>query len=439
MTKSTFKAIASLLVFAAVLVLLLTRLEAIWLILKNILAVFTPFLIGFAIAYVVNIPYTFMYEKAFVSFDKPDLKTGRPSSKFLSKLRKPLSIVIAFALLFAIIGLVLGILIPQVSTSLQKVFDNFASYYTSFQEWVFSIAAKFGFKYELMTDVFADINAFIAEYTGGDAENIFDINTILQKIASFLFPQLMDITKNVYTVVYNTIISIVISIYYIANKEVLLNQCRKVAYALIPKKHLGKVLRVVDLCNHKVGRFLYGKIIDSLIIGLICFIGLIIIGVDYALLLSVIVAVTNIIPFFGPFIGAIPGAVLLLMVDPLDALWFVIFIIILQQVDGNIIGPKVLGNTVGISGFWIMFSVLTGGGLFGFVGMLLGVPVFAVIYLLVGEKINDRVVRLGYASKDKVHTEIMPRVAYEDGHIIENPIGGGSSAEKRDFFMPDDK
>ncbi|MBQ1546360.1 MAG: AI-2E family transporter, partial [Clostridia bacterium] len=143
-----------------------------------------------------------------------------------------------------------------------------------------------------------------------------------------------------------------------------------------------------------------------------------IVGIDYAVLLSVFVGVTNIIPFFGPIIGAIPGVILLLMIDPLQALIFTVIVIIIQQLDGNLIGPKILGDQLGISGFWIMFSVLVGGGLFGFTGLLMSVPIFAVIYLIVGEKVNDRLVILGYATEQNVRVSPLPKVAYEDGHII---------------------
>ncbi|MBQ5439985.1 MAG: AI-2E family transporter, partial [Clostridia bacterium] len=163
-----------------------------------------------------------------------------------------------------------------------------------------------------------------------------------------------------------------------------------------------------------------------------CFIVLQIVGIEYAVLLSVFVGVTNIIPFFGPIIGAIPGVILLVMIDPLQALIFGIIIIVLQQLDGNFIGPKILGNQLGISGFWIMFSVLVGAGLFGFVGMLLGVPVFAVIYQICGEKVNNRLVKLGFATEENVRAEPLPRVAYEDGHIV-------ADDEDEDWFDEEDE
>ncbi len=421
MSKNVFKSIMSLIAFAGVVVLLLTRLELIATVLKNIFAVLTPFLVGFVIAYVLNIPYLFFMNKAFKFMDKPQEEQKGKLDEFFFKLRKPLSLIMSYAILFAVLIFLLSIMIPQITNSVQGVVDNFGVYYTSFQAWVFKIAAKFGFEYEFMSDIFADINSFIAQYTGGgtsDSNALIDQGTILSSITNYLFPHIFDFTKNLYNVVYNSLLSVIVSIYYLANKETLMNQVKKITYSAVPQKYLGKVLRIVDLCNNKVGKFLYGKIIDSTIIGLLCFISMKICNIEYAVLLSVIVGFTNIIPFFGPIIGAVPGVVLLIMIDPLQALIFGIIIIILQQFDGNFLGPKILGNQLGISGFWIMFSVLVGGGLFGFMGLLLSVPIFAVIYLLLGEKVNDRLVRLGFATVQNVRVDPLPKVAYEDGHII---------------------
>ena len=437
MSKGTFRSILSLIAFAAIMVLLLTRLDIFITVVQNIFKVLTPFLVGFVLAYVLNIPYMFFMTKAFGFMEIEPKNIKNKGDEFLVKLRKPLSLIITYAILFAVIVFLLSIIIPQITNSLQGVIDNFGVYYTSFQEWVFKVAARFGFEYEFMSDIFADINSFIAQYTGGsssEAANIVDLNTIVQGLTNYLFPHIFDFTKNVYNVFYNFIISVIISIYYLANKETLMNQIKKITYSLVPQKFLGRVLRTVDICNNKVGKFLYGKLIDSTILGLLCFIVLQIFGIEYAVLLSVFVGVTNIIPFFGPIIGAIPGVILLVMINPIQALIFGIIIIVLQQIDGNFIGPKILGNQLGISGFWIMFSVLVGAGLFGFVGMLLGVPVFAVIYQICGEKVNNRLVKLGFATEANVRVDPLPRVAYEDGHIVAD-----DEDDDEEWFVEDDE
>ena len=410
-----------LLVLAALLVMMLTRLEIVVSVIQKIFSVLTPFVVGFVLAYVLNIPYMFFMNKAFRRLDKPVEERRNKFDDFLARLRKPLSLILSFAIFFAVIILLMSIIIPQISSSIQGVVDNFGAYYNSFQTWVFNVAARFGFETETTSDIFESINEVITNYTGGDfstASGIIDVGSVVKGITNYLFPHIFDFTKNVYNVFYNGILSVVVSIYYLANKEMLMNQIKKMTYSYVPKKHLGKVLRIVDICNNKVGKFLYGKIIDSIIIGLLCFIVLKIVGIEYAVLLSVFVGVTNIIPFFGPIIGAIPGVILLLMINPLQALIFMIIIIIVQQLDGNVIGPMILGDQLGISGFWIMFSVLVGGGLFGFVGLLLSVPIFAVIYMLMGEKVNDRLVELGFATAESVRVDPLPQVDYEDGHII---------------------
>ena len=158
--------------------------------------------------------------------------------------------------------------------------------------------------------------------------------------------------------------------------------------------------------NKTFSAFISGKIIDSLIIGTICFIGMHILGLPYVILISVIVGVTNIIPFFGPFIGAIPSTIIMLTVDPIKALYFVIFILILQQLDGNVIGPKILGDSTGLPSFWVMFAIIVGGGMFGFVGMIVGIPAFAVIYTYVTRYVNHRLKSKGLPIETKVYQEV---------------------------------
>ncbi len=418
MTRSLLKSIMTLMLFAAVLVIGLLNLDGISGGISTFFGVLAPFIIGFVIAYVVNIPYSFFYNKVFVKLEQEKKTKRNRFDDFIARLRMPLSLLVSYAICLAVIALLIGIIVPQIIENVQTFINNLTSdYLISFQNWLYSLADRFNIDSEYITNFLTSFNDFIGQYVGSGDGNI-DFNTVITNLTEYLFPSLFSITQSVYNVVYNIVIGIVVSIYYLANKKQLCNQCKKVAYALIPRRFLGHVLRIVDLTNNKVGKFIYGKVVDSLIIGVMCYIGLRIMSIDYALLLSVIVGITNIVPFFGPIIGAVPGAILLLLVSPMEALIFVIYVVVLQQIDGNIIGPKILGNSVGISGFWIMFSVLVGGGLFGFAGMILSVPLFAVIYYLAGEYINNRLVKLGFLTKDRVRKDPLPKVAYEDGHII---------------------
>ena len=184
------------------------------------------------------------------------------------------------------------------------------------------------------------------------------------------------------------LIGLIVSIYILFSKETFSAQSKKIVYAVFRTDHANMILHLTKKSNEIFGGFIIGKIIDSLIIGVLCFFGLTILKMPYILLISVIVGVTNVIPFFGPYIGAIPSTILILLNNPIKGVYFLIFILVLQQLDGNVIGPKILGNSTGLSAFWVVFSILIGGGLFGFVGMIMGVPTFAVIYYIITMLIN---------------------------------------------------
>ena len=178
----------------------------------------------------------------------------------------------------------------------------------------------------------------------------------------------------------NIIIGVIVSVYLLASRKKFGQQCKMILYSLIKPRWADIILEEILYADKMFGGFINGKILDSAIIGVLCYIACLIFKFPSALLVSVIIGVTNVIPFFGPFIGAIPATLLILIQNPIKALWFVLFVLVLQQVDGNIIGPKILGNTTGLSSFWVLFAILLFGGLWGFVGMIVGVPLFAVIY-----------------------------------------------------------
>ena len=343
---------------------------------RNILGVFMPFIYGFILAYILSFPYNFFHDRCFK-------KLGTKYEK-LKNLKKPLSLIISYVLCFGVVGLLVGILIPELTNSITHLVEDIPMYMQSIQnsanDFVLMIRERFG--YDLYDE--KTYNEVISLLTGKDAQQV------LENFISDVFPTALNFAEGFTTGIYNWIIGIVVSIYMISTKDKLCRQSKAMVVAYLPLKTSRKVLQITDLCNKKCGKFIIGKIIDSCIIGLICFVGMSIFKFDYALLISVVIGVTNVIPFFGPFIGAIPSAFLLLLIDPMQCFWFVVFIIVLQQFDGNILGPKILGDTVGISGFWILFSVIVGGGLFGVVGMLLGVPVFAVIYTLIDDSVTKR-------------------------------------------------
>lgn len=203
-------------------------------------------------------------------------------------------------------------------------------------------------------------------------------NTVLPHIQE-LIGSLSQSIWNALLWIKDVVIGLVVMVYLLNIKEGMRGQARKLCYAFLPKRWATNFIRELTAANQIFGRFFMGKLLDSLIIGIICFFCMKLLGMPYVLLISMIIGVTNIVPFFGPFVGAIPAFILILLVSPLKSLYFLVFILVLQQFDGNILGPKILQDSTGISSFWVLFSILLFGGLFGFVGMVVAVPVWAVL------------------------------------------------------------
>lgn len=325
--------------------------------LNKIILLLMPFIYGFIIAYIINWPYEFL--KRYVS-----------KYIFNKKIVKFVSISLSYLLLFSIFLFVFVNIIPHIYINLVQFLDNLSEYTESFFIWSKNIENKF------------KLNLIPNDYINSMIKNL--PNLVEKYIQAFL-PNVFYFTKSFAIGIYNWIIGLIVSFYLIGSKEKLIYQLKILMYTYIPRKFCIKISKIINLTHATFGKFLIGKAIDSLIVGILCFLGASILQTPYTLLISVIIGITNIIPFFGPFIGAVPCIIILLIVNPMKAMWFTVFILILQQIDGNIIGPKILGNTVGISGLWIMFSVIIGGGLFGITGMIIGVPVFAVLYTIISE------------------------------------------------------
>ena len=357
--------------YAMLLYFALSNLGWIYGVLGNIGIIVAPFLYGFVIAYLLNSPFEFFRKKVFINLDKTKFKN----------LKNMLSLVMTYIMAFGVISILMVVIVPQLISSINQLINNFSEYINSLEILILETSYKFKVNPEI-------INHF--RKTILDSLNNFD------EFVNIVFPHIFNFTKSFTSGLYNWIIGIIVSIYYLASKEKLLDQLNKLCYSVIPDKFLSKFLEVSHLTNSKFGQFIVGKLLDSLVIGILCFLGMSILNIPYAVLISVIVGCTNVIPFFGPFIGAIPSAFILLIVDPIKAFWFIIFIFVLQQLDGNVIGPKIIGDSIGISGIWIMFSVIIGGGLFGVVGMIVGVPIFAVIYSLVSNFVNKRLEKSKY-------------------------------------------
>jgi predicted PurR-regulated permease PerM len=305
----------------------------------------------------------------------------------------------------AVLTALVYLILPQLYSSIETIVKNGPDYLRDLSAWVTGLL---------------DNHPEITKYV---QEALNSLNTdIMSWVSNKLLPGVGNLVTSLieggYVVVqgvYNLLIGIIVSIYLLSDLEHFTAALRRLNYSLFSLETAEKVREAVSFTDRTFMGFISGKLLDSAIIGLICYIVCAILNMPYALLVSVIVGVTNIIPFFGPLIGAIPATIIILMVSPLKAFIFVVFVIILQQVDGNFIGPKILGNSVGISGFWVMFSIIVGAGLFGFWGMLLGVPVFVVIYTFIKEGVEKRLRRseLPLAPEDYVDLEYIDPITLQ--------------------------
>lgn len=351
-----------------------------------------PIIIGLVLAYLLMPAKKFIEKTVYRFLRKKKFKKEKAKS-----IAKPVAITGSIIFLFIIIGVLIAILVPALLTSILGLIDAMPHYSDSFAKWIQDIGLA---------------DSSVAIWIG---DTITSLTSELQKwikneILPFVQEYLGQITSGVLAVVkkiLNFIIGIIVVIYVMSIQETLTGQCKKIIYAIFPVKKGNAIIDIVRKSNEIFSGFITGKVIDSVIIGVIAYIGCMILQIPSALLVAVIVGITNVIPFFGPFIGAIPSILLVLIQSPIHALYLAIFILVLQQVDGNIIGPKILGDSTGLSSFWVLTSILIAGGLFGFFGMLLGVPVFAVIYYIVQQIVAYRMEKKNLSADTKEYVDLV--------------------------------
>lgn len=344
------------------------RMDSILSFLGTILSILTPIILGAAIAYLLNPPIS-VTDKYLFAF----CKRCHIPAKISGFIAMALSISIWLGLLIAGISMLFSMIVPELYSSIVKLAGDLRTYVNIIYNFVNEHLEN---NPEILTYVQTALDTLT------NSVNNWVNNELIIQAQSIMSKLTVGISW-VVTLVTNTVVSLIVSVYLLVSKKRFLGQLKKLLYVFLKPDTANATLSIFRQVNKIFGGFISGKIIDSLIIGVLCFIGVSILKMPYPLLISVFIGVTNIIPFFGPFIGAIPCAFLILLIDPGKCLIFLIFIFLLQQLDGNVIGPAILGDSTGVSPFWIVVSILVGGGLFGFIGMLLGVPTFAVIYFLV--------------------------------------------------------
>ena len=327
----------------------------------KIMAILKPMIYGAAIAYLLK-PVCNTYEHK--------LNEHLPSK--LKKMSKALAITGSMLTMCIIVYLLLIIIIPQVVNSVTSLINTLPDKLNYAASWLEETLKEDTVVANYITENYIMLKDTAIEWISNELiPNMQNIQNILAGVGIQIWNSVMFLK--------NLLIGLIIAVYLLASRKKFAVQGKMVLYSIVKTKWADKILTELKYADNTFVGFINGKILDSAIIGVICYVCCLIFKFPNAMLVSVIVGVTNIIPFFGPFIGAIPSALLIFIESPLKSLWFLIFIVVLQQVDGNIIGPKILGNSTGLSSFWVLFSILVFGGLWGFVGMVIGVPLFAVI------------------------------------------------------------
>lgn len=369
----------------------LLRLEMISNVIHLILGILKPIIYGFAIAYLLN-PIVKKVDEHLI----PYINKHFPNSKKAAQISRGTGIFIAVILLISIITALCNMMLPELYKSIWNMVSTVPSQLNTAVDQITKMMSKDTTTGQLFTNVLMQATDFIQNWMKTDL--LEQVNVVMSNLTVGVI--------NVVKELFNGIIGIIISVYVLWGKEVFSQQAKKIVYAIFKPNSANMILHLTIKSNEIFGGFIIGKIIDSVIIGILCFIGLSILKMPYTLLVSVIVGVTNVIPFFGPYIGAIPSAILITLSNPIKGLYFLIFILILQQIDGNIIGPKIIGNSTGLSAFWVVFSILLGGGLFGIPGMILGVPTFAVLSYIVTMLINHNLEKKNLPTESSCYDEL---------------------------------
>ncbi len=356
---------------------LLSHLDAIGGAFSTLIGILMPFVIGGVIAYVLT-PICNLLERK--------LSSGLSKKKNGAKTAGGLSILLTLFLAVLIIVALLLLVIPALVESIQSILLQIPDSMKAFQSWAVGQAGDNETLQNYINDLTEAVSVNLPEWIS---------STVLPNLQTMIGSISAGVSGFV-SFIYNLLMGIIVSIYVLGNRRTFARQGKKLIYSVFRKKWADAVLEEFQFANRMFSGFISGRLLDSLIIGLICFVGMLIFRIPNAVLISVIIGVTNILPFFGPWIGAIPSFLLVLMEDPIKSIIFLVFILILQQFDGNVLGPRILGDKTGLSSFWVLFAILLFGGLFGFVGMIIGVPVFAVIYDIVCKLVNH-----GLASRQR--------------------------------------
>lgn len=369
MRDLTLKNILIILTYGAILVLGVIYFEDVFSYLGNLIGIIQPFIIGFVLAFIFNIPMKFLEKKLPISNEKR---------------KKTISAILAILLIILVLVIVMIVVIPQVVENIRTLIDNLPDIFAQAEEWLNYLFEEIRLSPELLEKI-------------NDFQNHFT-QTFLSTLTTWV-PNIALGVSHMTSSLINVFMGFVMAVYMLFSKDKLIRQVKKFARAIFNEKHYQYIKEVVSLTGTTFENFLAGQLTESVIIGVLCYIGCMILGIPYASIAAIVIGFTNIIPYFGPIIGAVISSVLIVFVSPVKALIFLVFSTLLQQFESNLIYPHVVGSSVGLSALWVLFAVSVGGGMFGIPGMVFGLPTFSVIYELLRRWTNERLKRKQQMSK----------------------------------------
>lgn len=346
-------------------------------VLATVLDWISPFIVGFCIAFIINTllrPIESLWIKLF----------KKRKSRLLTRLKRPICLFLSTIIVFGAVFALFFMIIPELKTSIMSFANMLPQYLSNISEWWDGVVKFFEGHNIVLPEI---------EFNADEAGRF--LNSLIQNNGSDFINTTVDITSIIISGLVDTVLAVVFSIYLLAQKEKIARQSRRVAFAVMPAKRAEKLIYIAQISHRTFSNFVTGQFTEALIIGVLCFIGMLIFGMPYAALISVLISFTALIPIFGAFFGTAIGAFLILLVDPVKAFWFIVFIIVLQQLESNLIYPKVVGSSVGLPGIWVLVAVTVGGGMFGIAGMLFSVPICSVLYCLFRQFISGRLRRKG--------------------------------------------
>ncbi len=366
MKRDIKKNIILIITYIALIIFVLVNFEKILSILGYIINIFSPFIFGAIVAFVLNVLVNFIERKLF----------GKVKKKTWLKIKRPLSITISVVLVIFIIVFIMNLLIPQLKNSVSLFTDSLPTY----KEDIINIMNKFNLEETTIkkaSDYLDNFGKVITDYIKGNSKDVITVTT--------------EVATSLIAIISKAVIAIVFAIYIIAQKETLKRQFNKLMSAYLKPRTVNRINKYASMANTTFSNFVTGQCLEALIFGSLCFLGMLILRLPYATTIAVLLGFTALIPVFGAFIGTFLGAFLILMISPIKAIIFVVFILVLQQIEGNLIYPKVVGKSVGLPGIWVLLSVTIGASVGGILGMLIATPLCSLLYILLRQAVNDRI------------------------------------------------